>query len=96
MTTEIARPADAQAAPKTIKLRTDKFAKVAALNGWTSNAAIARAIGVSETQVARVIRGEADPGTQFIAGFLAAAEEVGFRRVFEIVPMSIPNTQEVT
>ena len=79
--------------PKTIKLKMDRFAKVAAAYGWTTNADIARALGIDETTVGRVLKGKANPGVQFIGGLLAAAEEIGFRRVFEVVDLAPENAQ---
>lgn len=72
----------------TIELNLPVFEKVARSNGWTNSTEVATAIGVSERQVRRVRNGDGRPGIEFIAGLLAAAEEVGFRRLFRIVPKS--------
>lgn len=72
----------------TIELNLAVFEKVARANGWGSSAEIAQAIGVSERQVSRIRSGNGRPGIEFIAGLLDAAEEVGFRRLFRIVPKS--------
>ena len=74
----------------TIELRLGAFEKIAQFNGWTSNADIANAIGISEKQVSRVRSGKQRPGITFIAGLLTAVEEAGFRRLFRLVPESDP------
>jgi hypothetical protein len=73
---------------KTIVLQHDRFAAIAEQRGWTSNAAIARAIGVPERTVDRIIAGTSQPTIAFIAGLLVAVPELGFRRVFEPVVAS--------
>lgn len=80
--------------PMAIELNLTVFEKVARSYGWASNEEIAKALGVSERQVSRVRRGKGRPGTAFIAGLLTAAEEVGFRRLFRIVPASHPIGRE--
>lgn len=79
--------------PRVIKLRLDRYAKVAAAQGWTTSAAAARDLGISETQLSRVLSGQ-PVGEQFIAAFLDTVEEAGFRRMFEIVTTNGP--EEVT
>lgn len=78
----------AQSDAMTIELNLPVFEKVARSNGWSNNAEIAQAIGVSERQVRRVRGGDGRPGIDFIAGLLNAAEEAGFRRLFRIAPKS--------
>lgn len=72
----------------TIELNLGVFEKVAGSNGWDGNTEIAEAVGISERQVERIRNGQSRPGTDFIAGVLTAAPEVGFRRLFRIVPKS--------
>lgn len=84
---------DAEKTPQqamTIELMLSVFEKVAQSHGWTSNADIADAIGMSEKQISRVRSGKQRPGIPFIAGLLTAAPETGFRRLFRVVPESDP------
>lgn len=86
MTTDAETPQEAMA----IELKLTVFEKVARSNGWTTNADIAAAIGISEKQVSRIRTGKSRPGIGFIAGLLTAADEVGFRRLFRVIPESDP------
>lgn len=76
--------------PMTIELKLTVFEKLVSSHGWTSNAEIAAALGISERHVLRVRKAETRPGVNFIAGLLEACEEAGFRRTFRIVPESAP------
>jgi hypothetical protein len=71
---------------KTIILDGDAFAVLASTHGWKSNAAIARAVGMPERTVDRIVKGSSPISIEFIAGVLEAAPLVGFRRVFKSVP----------
>lgn len=84
-----------QADPKTLLLLPEQFQAVAKAHGWTSNAALGRALGMSAEQVRRVLRGEIPPNASFIGGVLLAAPELGFRRIFEPVVASPQKGQEV-
>ena len=75
-----------QNTPMTVSLKLDLFDKVAKQQGWKSHGDIAQAIGVSRHQVKRVLDGEQPPSINFVAGFLNAVPEAGFRRTFDIVP----------
>lgn len=84
------RTDDAPRNAMTIELNLPVFEKIARSNGWTTNAEIAEALGISERQVRRVRSGNGRPGIDFIAGLLTAVEEAGFRRTFRVVPSSAP------
>jgi len=58
----------------TIRLRGKQFDAIAVLNGWDSDAAAGRAIGVDGATVWRVRRGLTTPGEKFIAGLLLAVQ----------------------
>lgn len=70
----------------TIQLKTDLFERIVKARGWNSDAAIAKALGISRAQIQRIRSGEQPPSTSFIASFLNAVPEAGFRRTFDIVP----------
>jgi transcriptional regulator with XRE-family HTH domain len=76
--------------PMAIELKLDVFEKLVRSHGWTSNAEIAAALGISERHALRVRKGKARPGIAFIAGLLTACEEAGFRRTFRVVRESAP------
>jgi hypothetical protein len=71
--------------PNTIKLRTDVFAKAARLAGFRSDYALAKAMDVNRSTVARVLSGELQPGPAFIGGALTALAPMQFDDLFEIV-----------
>jgi transcriptional regulator with XRE-family HTH domain len=68
-----------------IALRIDQYTEVAKVYGWKSNADAARALGVSESQISRIVAGKAYANDEFIAALLDVVPIVGFRRCFEIV-----------
>lgn len=72
--------------PYTIKLRTDVFMKAARLAGFRSDYALAKAMDVNRSTVARVLGGELQPGAAFIGGALTALAPMQFDDLFEIVP----------
>lgn len=72
--------------PQTIRLRTDVFAKAAQLAGFHSVYALAKAMGVNRSTVARVTSGELQPGPAFIGGALVALTPMQFHDLFEVVP----------
>ncbi|MFJ6670834.1 transcriptional regulator [Actinosynnema sp. NPDC091369] len=72
--------------PHTIKLRRDVFTKAARLAGYRSVYALARAMDVNRSTVARVLAGELQPGPAFIAGALLALAPMQFHDLFDIVP----------
>ncbi|WP_055108942.1 helix-turn-helix domain-containing protein [Paenibacillus ihumii] len=49
--------------------------------GWDESE-LAEKIGVSRTQVYRVLRGQRSPGNEFIAGLLNACREMGLNDLF--------------
>lgn len=81
--------------PMTLKIDDRIFQEIARLQGWNTNADIARGIGVSPKQVKRILTGKQEPTARFIAGLLHNTPLAGFRRTFEIVPATNTN-EEVT
>ncbi|MBB5956418.1 pyocin large subunit-like protein [Saccharothrix tamanrassetensis] len=77
--------------PKTIRLRTKAFAKAALLAGYTSDYALAKAMEVNRSTVARVLSGHLHPGPAFIGGALTALAPMQFEDLFEVVPASTGN-----
>ncbi|CCH27964.1 transcriptional regulator [Actinosynnema sp. NPDC047251] len=71
--------------PKTIRLRAQAFAKAALLAGFSSDYALAKAMEVNRSTVARVLSGELRPGPAFIGGALAALAPMQFDDLFEVV-----------
>ncbi|MEU4800872.1 transcriptional regulator [Actinosynnema sp. NPDC023587] len=71
--------------PKTIRLRAQAFAKAARLAGFHSDYALAKAMEVNRSTVARVLNGELQPGPAFIGGALAALTPMQFDDLFEVV-----------
>lgn len=84
----------ARAPRKTIVLDQQAFATLAETHGWKSNAAIARAVGMPERTVDRIVKGTSPISIDFIAGVLEAAPLVGFRRVFKSVAASDAREEE--
>jgi hypothetical protein len=70
----------------TAEIKLDLFRDIAKRRGWNSNVAIGKAIGMSPQQVKKILNGEQEPTMRFVAGFLTAVPEAGFRRVFNLVP----------
>jgi hypothetical protein len=70
----------------TVKLRFDVFAKAATLAGHRSASSAAKAMGLNRSTIARVMAGELQPGTTFIAGALVALTPMQFDDLFEVVP----------
>ncbi|GAA1352351.1 transcriptional regulator [Saccharothrix algeriensis] len=73
---------------KTIRLRTEAFAKAALLAGYTSDYALAKAMQVNRSTVGRVLNGDLRPGPAFIGGALTALAPMQFHDLFEVVPAS--------
>ena len=71
--------------PNTIKLRTEVFARAARLAGFDSGYALAKAMDVNRSTVARVLSGELQPGPVFIGGALTALAPLRFEDLFEVV-----------
>ncbi|WP_342787207.1 hypothetical protein [Saccharothrix saharensis] len=72
----------------TVRLRTDVFTKAARLAGFRSDYALAKAMDVNRSTVARVLSGELQPGPAFIGGALIALAPMQFHDLFEVVPAS--------
>lgn len=70
----------------TAEIKLDVFRDIADMRGWTSNAAIARAIGLKPETVRRIMSGQQEPTLRFVCGFLHYSKVAGFRRTFDIVP----------
>lgn len=71
--------------PHTIRLRTDIFTKATRLAGFRSDYALAKAMDVNRSTVARVVSGELQPGPAFIGGALVALAPMQFEDLFEVV-----------
>ncbi|MFD1146097.1 transcriptional regulator [Saccharothrix hoggarensis] len=65
-------------------LRAEKFERVMQLAGFRSDYALARAMGVNRSTVARVRSGEMRPGRAFISGALKALDPMEFEDLFEV------------
>jgi predicted XRE-type DNA-binding protein len=73
---------EARGAMRVVRMRTDKVAALIKLRDWTPKQ-IAHAVGVSQAQVSRILRGVQNPGPRFIAGWLeAAGQEFKFEDFF--------------
>jgi hypothetical protein len=70
--------------PHTIRLRKHEFTKACRLAGFPSGYAMAKAMGVNRSTVARVLDGELRPGAAFIAGTLIALAPMSFEDLFDI------------
>lgn len=73
--------------PNTIRLRTEAFTKAVRLAGFRSDYALAKAMDVNRSTVARVVNGDLQPGPAFIGGALTALAPMQFDDLFEIVPV---------
>ncbi|ACU37541.1 hypothetical protein [Actinosynnema mirum] len=71
--------------PNTILLREEPFTKAAALAGYKSDYALAKAMDVNRSTVTRVLSGDLQPGPAFIAGALFALEPMEFKDLLKIV-----------
>jgi hypothetical protein len=69
----------------TIRLRTETFAKAPELAGFRSDYALAKAMDVNRSTVARVVNGDLQPGPAFIGGALTALSPMQFHDLFEVV-----------
>lgn len=67
-----------------IRIRHDHLALVRAATGLTTTAALAKAMKVHPTTVARTLKGEAQLGSDFIAAVLAAFPGVPFDQLFAV------------
>lgn len=68
------------------ELNHNRYALVARAYGWDTNAAAARALGVSESAVSRALGAKQDVSMQFLLALLDEAEDLtSFRRMFKIV-----------
>lgn len=81
--------------PNTITLRADVLAKAARLAGFRSDYALAKAMDVNRSTVARVLAGRMQPGSAFIAGALVALAPMQFHDLFDIVPARLRSPEEV-
>lgn len=84
-------------APHTVQLRRRSFAKAVALAGYRSDYALAKAMGVNRSTVARVLSGALQPGATFIGSALTALEPMEFNDLFEVVPTAagaVPDADE--
>lgn len=70
--------------PYTVRLRASEFLDAARRARFTSDYALARAMGVNRSTVTRVLKGDLQPGPAFIAGAVTALS-ADFAHLFEIV-----------
>lgn len=73
-----------KATPPTIRIRGDNLALARAAAGLDNNAALAQAMGVHATTVARTLSGQAQLGVSFIAALLSAFPRLQFGDLFEV------------
>jgi transcriptional regulator with XRE-family HTH domain len=71
--------------PFNVRLRHEAFTKSVALARFQSDYALAQAMEVNRSTVARVLSGELRPGAAFIAGALTALSPLEFTDLFEVV-----------
>ncbi|MEU4740533.1 transcriptional regulator [Actinosynnema sp. NPDC023658] len=71
------------------------FTKAARLAGFRSTYALAKAMDVNRSTVARVLAGEMQPGPAFIAGALLALAPMQFHDLFTIASDQRRNPAEV-
>lgn len=81
---------DVQAAPtatgRTYRLRPGVWDQIAEKQGWNSNVAAARVLGLSHTQVGRVLAGEHSPGERFMAALMSVLPQGwSHEDVFELI-----------
>lgn len=69
----------------TVELRKVEFVQAVRHAKFSSDYALARAMGVNRSTVTRVIKGDLRPGPAFIAGALTALH-ADFLNLFKIVP----------
>ncbi|WP_209649125.1 transcriptional regulator [Kibdelosporangium banguiense] len=71
--------------PQEIKVRKTGFAVARTEAGYSSDYALAKAMGVARSTVVRVLADEIRPGGAFIAGALAALPRQKFEDLFEVL-----------
>jgi transcriptional regulator with XRE-family HTH domain len=70
-----------------IALRKDKLEELRPLRGLVKDADLARAIGVNQSSLMRVLHGTNGPSTKFIAGLLdVAGGAKWFETLFIVIP----------
>ncbi|MFE9747591.1 hypothetical protein ACFYOT_22035 [Saccharothrix saharensis] len=77
-----------------VRLKNDAFGKAARLAGLRSNYALAKKMEINRSTVARVICGDLNPGSAFIAGALHALSPMQFDDLFEIVGAHDPDVRD--
>ena len=80
---------------KRVRLRRDRYDALMKLRDLTYPAAQARALGVSQPTVQRVLDGENYPGGRFIGSVLAFFSGMAFEDLFEVVADEVEVTQVV-
>ena len=69
-----------------VDLKTDKLSDLRRVAGVESDAELARRMGVSQSSLMRVLRGDSKPGVKFLAGLCAVfGGEQWFEKLFIIV-----------
>lgn len=87
--TTAAKPNNSHMIKRRAELNTERYDLVAKTLGWDTNAATARALGVSESTVSRVLSNTQDVNLQFLLAVLDVAEDItSFRRMFTITSAS--------
>ncbi|WP_116200707.1 helix-turn-helix domain-containing protein [Amycolatopsis circi] len=76
-----------------VRIRPDALSKVATAKGLRSRYALAKALGVSQSTVGRVLDGEQWPGNEFIAATINGLD-IPFDTVFEVTVGEVAATNE--
>lgn len=74
--------------PTVIRLREDQFDRRARELGLTSNQACADYIGIDQSTLARIRKGDVMPGEKFIAACLASKFARKFDSLFELAELT--------
>lgn len=69
----------------TLRLRTDALVKFRRLTGYTTDKALAEAMGIDAGNLSRVLKGSQQPGPKFIASLVAAFDGLELDDLFEVV-----------
>jgi hypothetical protein len=69
-----------------LRLRTDQWDVLADAKGWTTMKGAATALGIADTTLSRVYRGETDPGDAFLRAVVEQFPNVRLSQLFYVVP----------
>ena len=93
--TTAAKPNNPRMIKRRAELNAERYAGVATTLGWSTNAAAARELGISESNVSRTLSGKQDVNLQFLLALLDVAEDItSFRRMFKIVKTANDKEEE--